>query len=407
MKYVLLIGDGMGDEPVAALDGKTPLEAAATPTLDRLAKAAEPMLTQTVPEGYAPGSDVANLSLLGYRPEEVYTGRAPLEAASLGVDLADNDIAFRCNLVHVERRAGEMIMADYSAGHISTDEARELVAALQAACGGEQISLHPGVSYRHLLVFRGALPADFAATPPHDHTGRDVAKYFAEYAKVPALAALYAKGPEILAAHPVNEKRQAAGKATANFFWLWGQGGRPAMRSFRAQWGLSGGIISAVDLLKGIGVLSGLEVIEVPGATGYLDTDYAGKAHAALEVLRDHDFVAVHVEAPDECGHQGLPAEKTRAVADFDGKIVAPVVAGMEERGEPFRLVVTMDHYTPLHLRTHVSWPVPMMLYDSRSRKTDGLPYTEANVIRAVEAGAGRRFDSGAAFFRHFVERDA
>ena len=169
----------------------------------------------------------------------------------------------------------------------------------------------------------------------------------------------------------------------------------------------SGGIISAVDLLKGIGVLSGLDVIEVPGATGYLDTDYAGKAQAALEVLRDHDFVAVHVEAPDECGHQGLPTEKTRAVADFDGKIVAPVVAGMEERGEPFRLVVTMDHYTPLHLRTHVSWPVPMMLYDSRSRKTDGLPYTEANVIRAVEAGAGRSFESGAAFFRHFVERDA
>ena len=397
----------MGDEPVPALRGKTPLEAAETPTLDRLARAAEPLLTQTVPEGYAPGSDVANLSLLGYRPEEVYTGRAPLEAASLGVELGDGDIAFRCNLVHVERQSDEMLMADYSAGHITSEEARELIVALQAACGNDKISLHPGVSYRHLLVFRGALPADFATTPPHDHTGKDVAKYFAEYAKIPALAALYEKGPEILAAHPANEKWRAAGKATANFFWLWGQGGRPRMRGFQEQWGLSGGMISAVDLLKGIAALGGLEVVNVPGATGYLDTDYAGKAQAALEVLRERDFVAVHVEAPDECGHQGLAAEKTRAVADFDGKIVAPIVAGMAERGEPFRLVVTMDHYTPLHLRTHVNWPVPMCLYDSRSRKTDGAPYTEANVIRAVEAGAGRRFASGAAFFRHFVEQDA
>lgn len=405
MKYILLIGDGMGDVPVAALGGRTPLEAAPTPTLDRLARAGELLMVQTVPEGLPPGSDVANLALLGYQPSEVYTGRAPLEAASMGIAQADTDIDFRCNLINIQRQGERMLMVAYSAGHITTAEARELILALQAACGNTALTLHPGVGYRHLLALHNTpLPRDFTTTPPHDHCGRDVSAFFAEYAKVPALAALYARGPEILAAQPVNQKRQAAGKRPANFFWLWGEGKRPRMDTFAERCGLRGGMVSAVDLLKGIGKLSGLQVVDVPGATGYLDTNYAGKAAAALEILEEADFVAVHVEAPDECGHQGLAAEKMQAVADYDAKIVRPIVEGMERRGEPFRLVATMDHYTPLHLRTHVSWPVPMLLYDSRSRATDGPAYTEANAARAVEQ-SGRRFASGADFFRYFVEQ--
>ncbi len=405
MKYILLIGDGMGDVPQERLNGQTPLAAAATPTLDRLAPAAELLLVRTVPEGMPPGSDVANLSLLGYAPQEVYTGRAPLEAASLGVALGPGDTAFRCNLVQVEHTAtGGLVMADYSAGHIGTGEAHELIQALQTSCGTPHFSLYPGVSYRHLLVLHTPLPAAFSSVPPHDHSGRDVAQYFTAYQQVEPLAQLYACGPKVLSGHMVNQRRRAAGKAEANFFWLWGEGTRPSMSTIPERYGLQGGMVSAVDLLKGIGVLSGLEVIDVPGATGYLDTNYAGKAQAALDVLAEKDFVAVHVEAPDECGHQGLLAEKMRAITDFDARIVRPIVEEMERRQEPFRLAVGMDHYTPLHLRTHVDWPVPVLLYDSHSRRTDGLPYSEANAKQSAQ-GSGRSFASGSDFFQYLVER--
>lgn len=404
MKYILLIGDGMGDVPQEGLGGQTPLEAAATPTLDRLAPASELLLVHTVPDGFPPGSDVANLSLLGYEPQEVYSGRAPLEAASLGVQLGPEDTAFRCNLVQVDQARGSLIMADYSAGHISSSEAKELIEALNKDCGNAQFSLYPGVSYRHLLVLHTPVPPQFSTVPPHDHSGQDVSTFFTAYQQVDALKQLYACGPSILTNHPVNQKRRANGKAEANFFWLWGEGKRPSMSTLQEQYGLQGGMISAVDLLKGIGVLSGLEVIDVPGATGYLDTNYAGKAQAALKVLAEKDFVAVHVEAPDECGHQGLLPEKMRAVADFDSQIVRPIVEEMERRQEPFRLVVTMDHYTPLHLRTHVDWPVPMLLFDSRNRSTGGLTYSEANARQAVEQ-SGLSFASGRAFFQYFVEQ--
>lgn len=405
MKYILLIGDGMGDVPVPALDNQTPLEAAATPTMDRLAKAAEMLLVRTVPEGYPPGSDVANLSLLGYEPELYYTGRAPLEAASLGVELTANEIAFRCNLVYVERVDGRLRMIDYSSGHITTEESRQLIDALQAECGNEMIALYPGVSYRHLLVYRGALPEGFTTVPPHDHSDTEVTDFFAEYSKIPAFGPLLAKAETILADHPVNRERARQGKRTANGIWLWGEGKRPAMQTLGARFGIRGGLISAVDLLKGLGVLGGLQVIDVPGATGYLDTNYAGKAQAALDVLTKEDFVLVHVEAPDETGHQGLAKEKVQAVADFDAKIVTPIVEEMERRGEPFRLVVTMDHYTPIHRRTHEDWPVPMFIYDSRGiAKPSGRTYTEANVLAAVEEN-GLKLESGAAFFRRFVEQ--
>lgn len=405
MKYILLIGDGMGDVPVPALGNQTPLEAAATPTMDRLARDAEMLLVRTVPVGYPPGSDVANLSLLGYEPELYYTGRAPLEAASLGVELAADEIAFRCNLVHVERVDDRLRMIDYSSGHITTEESRQLIDALQAECGNEMIALYPGVSYRHLLVYRGVLPEDFFTVPPHDHSDAEVTDFFAEYSKIPEFGPLLAKAEAILADHPVNRERARQGKRTANCIWLWGEGKRPAMQTLETRFGIRGGLISAVDLLKGLGVLGGLQVIDVPGATGYLDTNYAGKAQAAIDVLAKDDFVLVHVEAPDETGHQGLAKEKVQAVADFDAKIVTPIVEAMERRGEPFRLVVTMDHFTPIHRRTHEDWPVPMFMYDSRGiAKPSGRTYTEANVLAAVEEN-GLKLESGAAFFRRFVEQ--
>lgn len=407
MKYILLIGDGMGDVPIAALQNRTPLEAAATPTMDRLAPQAEMLRVRTVPDGYPPGSDVANLSLLGYEPERYYTGRAPLEAASLGVELATDETAFRCNLVHVERPGdGRLIMVDYSSGHISTEESRQLIDALQAECGNDLLHLYPGVSYRHLLVYGGALPQGFVTVPPHDHSDQDVQDFFRAYQQVEALPPLLERAAAILQDHPVNRERQRQGKRTANAIWLWGEGKRPAMETLEQRFGIRGGLISAVDLLKGLGVLGGLRVIEVPGATGYLDTNYQGKAQAALEVLTKDDFVLVHVEAPDETGHQGLAPEKVQAVADFDQRIVAPIVEEMERRGEPFRLVVTMDHYTPVHRRTHEDWPVPMFLYDSRGvAMPSGRTYTEANVLAAI-AENGLDLPSGAAFFRRFVEQE-
>jgi 2,3-bisphosphoglycerate-independent phosphoglycerate mutase len=408
MKYILLIGDGMGDVAIPSLGDRTPLEAAATPTMDRLARASEMLLVRTVPVGYPPGSDVANLSLLGYEPELYYTGRAPLEAASLGVEIGADEIAFRCNLVHVEQRDdGALIMVDYSSGHITTEESRQLITALQAECGNDQVALYPGVSYRHLLVYRGDLPPSFTTVPPHDHSDQDVSSFFQSYAQVEAFGDLLARAPAILAAHPVNLERARQGKKTANFIWLWGEGKRPAMETLEARFGIRGGLISAVDLLKGLGILSGLAAIEVEGATGYLDTNYEGKAQAALKVLEKDDFVLVHVEAPDETGHQGLVREKVQAIEDFDRRTVAPIVEEMERRGEPFRLVVTMDHYTPIHRRTHEDWPVPMFIYDSRGIDApSNQTYTEAHVLAAARENSDLNLASGAAFFRRFVEQE-
>lgn len=406
MKYILLIGDGMGDVAVPQLKGQTPMEAAATPMMDHLARNGELLLVRTVPEGYPPGSDVANLSLLGYEPEKYYTGRAPLEAASMGVDIAEDELAFRCNLVNVEWRDDRLFMIDYSAGHISTEESRELIDAVQAKCGTEQLRLYPGISYRHLAVYKGTLPESLQTVPPHDHMDQDVTAFYIAYQQNNALYQLMQQASEVLAEHPVNLRRAEQGKATANALWLWGEGKRPAMETIPERFAVEGGMISAVDLLMGLGVLSGLEVVQVEGATGYLDTNYQGKAQAALELLNHKDFVVVHVEAPDETGHQGLVEGKVQAIEDFDREIVSPIVAEMERRGEPFRVVVTMDHYTPLHRRTHEDWPVPMVLYDSRGVECPSQrPYTEKQVLEAVEK-SGLCLPSGAAFFQRFMERE-
>lgn len=402
MKYILLVGDGMGDVPVPELDDKTPLEAAEKPTIDHLARQGEQLLVKTVPEGYKPGSDVANLSLLGYEPEKYYTGRAPLEAASMGVKIAHDEIAFRCNLVTVDRPDDTtVIMRDFSAGHISTPEAEELIRAVHATCANDNLTFFPGISYRHLMVYKNGSPS-LQTVPPHDYMDKDVTEFYNEYLKHDLFRELMQKSSEILRQHPVNEARIQKGLKPANSLWPWGEGRPIDLEPFLDRYGLTGSLISAVDLLKGIGVCSGLEVINVEGATGYLDTNYEGKASAALKALEEKDFVLVHVEAPDEAGHQGLINEKKQAIEDFDARIVKPIFEEMERRGEQFRLVVTMDHYTPLCKRTHEDWPVPMVLYDSNGvEQPSGVSYTESNAKDAVTEN-GLDLESGPEFINRF-----
>lgn len=399
MKYLILVGDGMGDLPLETLGDKTPLEAASTPAMDFVANHGLIGQIQTVPQGFPPGSDVANLSLLGYRPEDVYTGRSPLEAASLGVEIAENEIAFRCNLVTLRHDGDRVVMVDYSGGHISSDEAGELVVAINDAVVNEKFSLYPGVSYRHLFVYRGN-PAGLVTVPPHDYTGQDVTAFWKKYELQPLLMEFMKKAEQVLQKHPVNRERIRAGKPPANGVWLWGQGKAPKMSTLGQNYGISGSLISAVDLLKGIGVYAGLDIISVPGATGYLDTNYQGKVDAALAAIRDKDFVLVHVEAPDEAGHQGLLKEKIRAIEDFDGKIVRPILDEMLRRGN-FRLVVCMDHLTPLSLKTHTADPVPFALFDARNpgEKNAG-GFSERN-----GAASPLFFANGEKFFRFVLEK--
>ncbi|MCF6291722.1 MAG: cofactor-independent phosphoglycerate mutase [Desulfobacterales bacterium] len=403
MKYIILVGDGMGDLPLAELDGRTPLQQAATPGMDYLTGHGELYRLKTIPNGFPPGSDVANLSLLGYQPEQCYTGRAPLEAASLKVSLADDEIACRCNLVTLDLgHNGRVGMVDYSAGHISTAEAAALISSLDRELGSDRIRFYPGVSYRHLLIYKGDLNG-LVTVPPHDFIGQDVTGYWQRYRKVADLDELLSRAGPLLAGHAVNRARRRAGKAEANQIWLWGEGKSPAMKTITEQYGIRGALISAVDLLKGIGIYGGLEIIEVPGATGYLDTNYAGKARAALEALQDKDFVLVHVEAPDEAGHQGLLAEKIQAIEDFDRKIVRPIFQGLQDSGSEFRLAVAMDHFTPVSLRTHTDSPVPVALYDSRRVHNDsGIGFCEESAERA-----GTLLESGRVFFEKLLQRTA
>lgn len=366
MKYLILVGDGMGDLPLPELDKRTPLQVASTPTLDWLCRRGELFLTRTVPPGYPPGSDVANLSLLGYRPDEYYTGRAPLEAAAMGITLAGDETAFRCNLVTLDRGDNNTVqMLDYSAGHISTEESRLLLESLEAECSSDTFHFKAGMSYRHILVVKGDYP-EFATVPPHDYIEKDVSAPWQRYLSSPEWRTLLENALVVLEKHPVNQKRISAGQNPANGIWLWGEGKLPSMPTLSTRFNITGSLISAVDLLKGLGVNAGLDILNIPGATGYIDTNYKGKADAALKCLESQDFVFVHVEGPDEAGHQGLLNDKLQAIEDFDAKIVSPIVKGLQDRGQNFRLIATMDHYTPLSLRTHIDDPVPTILYDSR-----------------------------------------
>jgi 2,3-bisphosphoglycerate-independent phosphoglycerate mutase len=363
MKYIILLGDGMADEPVAELGNQTPLQRARTPRMDELARRGRLGLAETVPRGFHPGSDVANLSVFGYDPATCYSGRSPLEAASMGVELGPDDVAFRLNLVTLRPHYGRLFMEDFSAGHIATVEARELIACLQEELGDDQFRFYPGVSYRHLLVWHGGRDA-LQFTPPHDLTHQSIEDHLPQGEGAGDLIHLTTSAQMLLNAHPVNIRREKAGQPMANSIWLWGHGRAPRMATLQEKFGLSGAVISAVDLIKGIGVYAGLEVIDVPGATGYLDTNYLGKAEAALDSLKTRDFVYLHVEAPDEAAHAGRVDDKIRAIEDFDAQVVGTVLDGLPTLGD-YRVLVLPDHPTPVARMTHTLGPVPFALFGS------------------------------------------
>lgn len=376
MKFITLLGDGMSDEPVAELDGKTPLQVASTPNMDKLASHGIIGLAETVPEAFHPGSDVANLSVFGYDPASCYTGRSPLEAASMGVELGPDDVAFRLNLVTLGLLGGDLCMQDFSAGHITTDEARELIQTLQAELGDDEFQFYPGVSYRHLMVWRGGRD-DIHVPPPHDLTGQSVTRYVPRSAEAMPLMQITNSAQLLFKGHPINIRRENAGQNAANSIWLWGQGKRPKMPTLKEKYNLSGAVISAVDLIKGIGIYAGLDIINVPGATGYLDTNDKGKGEAALEALQSRDFVYVHVEAPDEAAHGGSLSDKIEAIERFDKDVVGTVMAGIGSLGD-YRVLLLPDHPTPVAKMTHTKDPVPFVLAGCAISSDSASEYSEA-----------------------------
>ena len=386
MKYAVILGDGMADYPIKELGDRTPLMCARKPGMDFIAQnAASCGLCQTTVDGLPAGSDVANLSVLGYDPTIYYTGRGPLEAGSMGVPLKKGDIAFRCNLITAEQG----LIKDYSADHISSEEAARLIRCLDERLGSATVHFYPGISYRHLLVMENFTPATIC-TPPHDVVGCPVQEYLPKGEGCQQLIKLIAESQEILESHPVNVERKAAGKGLANSIWPWGQGKTPAMPSFREKFGLDGAVISGVDLVKGLGVFAGLEVVNVPGATGYLDTDYKAKAEYALKTLEKKDFVFIHVEAPDEAGHEGLRDEKIRAIEEIDRHIVCRLLDDMKQFGD-FRLLVLPDHPTPLAVKTHTRDPVPYAIYDSRVAHKSARKYDERSMADGLFIKPGHR----------------
>jgi 2,3-bisphosphoglycerate-independent phosphoglycerate mutase len=379
MKYVILVGDGMGDYPVEALGGKTPLQAANIPTINKISAAGEVRMVQTVPEGMAPGSDVANMALLGYDAAQNYTGRAPIEAAGAEIPMTPSDVAYRCNLVTVV----DGVMDDYSAGHITTEEGQALIRSLQETLGREGLTFHPGVQYRHLLVWDGG-PTGCECIPPHEISDKPVEGNLPAGDRQDEIRKLMERSKAVFADHPVNQKRIAEGKKPATQIWLWGQGNAMQLETYKSLYGLGGAVISAVDLLKGIAKLAGLEAPDVEGATGFLDTNYQGKVDAALETLGREDFVFVHIEAPDECGHMGDAQLKTQAIEEFDSRVVAPVFQWLEDAGEPYTLLLCTDHRTPVSLKGHTAEPVPMAVLRGPVGETE----KQASFDETVNGGA-------------------
>jgi len=363
MKYIILLGDGMSDYPLTELGGKTPLQAAKTPNMDYLAAHGSVGLAKTVPAGLPPGSDVANLSVFGYNPVECYTGRAPLEAASIGVALHKDDVAMRCNLVTLENGAAGLYMKDFSAGHIKTEQATKIIQHLGAELSSDEFKFYPGVSYRHLLVWKGGNER-IKTTPPHDITGKEISPFLPSGNGQEKIIKLMTDSQKLLANNLINP--------AATSIWLWGQGKAPKMQTYQEKFGLSGSVISAVDLMKGIGIYAGLDVINVPGATGWIDTNYRGKAEFALRSLAVKDFVYVHVEAPDEAAHNGMLNEKIKAIEAFDELVVGTILKNAAKLGD-FKILVLPDHPTPISLKTHTSDPVPFVLYDSRHTRDSGI----------------------------------
>jgi 2,3-bisphosphoglycerate-independent phosphoglycerate mutase len=395
MKYCIIIPDGMADYPLEKLGRKTPLETAKTPFFDTISHNGSLGLVQTVPKKFAPGSDIACLSVLGYDPQVYYTGRAPLEAASLGIQLKDEDYAVRCNLVSVHGG----ILEDFSAGHISDNEAESIIATLNEKLGRDTITFHAGKSYRNVMIYNGDIKLDAVCIPPHDIIGKPIDRNLPKGKGSEILIDLMQTSHEILENHDVNKVRLDLDENPANMIWLWGQGHRPSMPSFREEYGLSGAVITGVDLLRGIATYLDWDIIKVPGATGYLDTNYNAKAQYAIEAIETHDIVLIHIEAPDEASHEGNIYEKIRSIENIDSKIVGPVYNALKKYSE-FRILVLPDHYTSIQERTHTSDPVPFAVYGTDSAKKSKRSFTELN------AKKGTRIKKGYKLMRHFIKGD-
>ena len=382
MKYVIVLGDGMAGEPLEILGGKTTLEAAVTPVMDEMSKVSEQGIARMVPKGMAPGSDTANLSVAGYDPRIYYTGRSPLEALSIGVQMANDDVAFRCNIVTLteEEPYEEKTIIDHSSGEISTEDAAVLLDAVRRELARDGYEFYVGTSYRHLLIWKGGKVVEL--TPPHDILTKKIGEYLPQDE---ALREMMKKSFDILKDHPINIERKKQGKNPANSIWFWGAGTRPSLTSFEEKTGKKGVMISAVDLLKGIAVGAGMGLKIVEGANGGLHTNYEGKAQAAIDALtkEGYDFAYIHVEAPDEMGHQGSVENKIQAIEWLDERIIGPVKEGLEKAGEDFRMLILPDHPTPIRVRTHTGTPVPYMLYDSTKAENGIATYNEENAKKS------------------------
>ncbi|MGN0561388.1 MAG: cofactor-independent phosphoglycerate mutase [Candidatus Fimenecus sp.] len=402
MKYVVVLCDGMADYPVPALGGKTPMMCADKPHIDALAQKGEVGLVRTVAAGLKPGSDVANMSVLGFDPKKYYTGRSPLEAASIGVDLKDTDVTLRTNLVTLsdEPNYEDKTMVDYCAGDISTAEAAEIMQDVEAHFGNEMFKFYAGVSYRHCLVWSNGTTDLGNMTPPHDISGRVVGEYLSKSENAKPLIQMMKDSYAFLSEHPVNQKRVAEGKRPANSIWMWGEGKKPMLPAFSDVYGKKGAIVSAVDLLKGIAKCAKMEAPEVEGATGYIDTNFEGKAHAAVDALKNGcDFVYIHLEAPDECGHRNEPENKVKAIEMIDSRVLPIVLDGLQEIGEDYKIMVLPDHPTPIVTQTHAADPVPYLIYHKANEK-QGVE----TVNEETAKNTGVFIENGPDIMRRFLE---
>jgi len=395
-KFIVLVGDGMADYPIEELGMRTPLEAARTPNMDFIAKNGVLGQAKTIPDKMAPASDVANLSILGYDPKKYYTGRGPLEAANLGLELEEDDVAFRCNLI----TASDDTLLDYSAGHIKSAEAEKLIKCIDQRLGTAKMRFFPGISYRHLFLAKGAAELklqDLKCLPPHDLAGQSISKNLPKGDNADLIIKLMRDSREILGNHEINHVRLDLKENPANMIWLWGQGRKPQMPKFKDKFGLSGSVISAVDLIKGLGRILGLEVINVPGATGYYDTNYPGKAKAAIKSLKKNDFIFVHVEAPDEAGHNGDLREKLTAIEKFDQLVVGLILEHCKTKDD-FRIMVLPDHATPIALKTHTAETVPFAIYGKDMPAKDFLNYSEKEAQKSE-----LYFENGYQLMEYFI----
>ncbi|MEG0918686.1 MAG: cofactor-independent phosphoglycerate mutase [Anaerovoracaceae bacterium] len=393
MKYFIVVPDGAGDDPIEKLGGKTPLEVADMPCINKLAAMGEVGMVQTIPEGIAPGSDAANLSVMGFDPSIYLTGRSPLEAASIGIDMNDTDVSFRTNIITLEGDGDyeDLIIKDHSSGDISTEEADQLMKSINEEFANDNQYFYTGTSYRHCLVIHNG-ETEYNFTPPHDVLGKPVGPNLPKGPNAGPMVDMMKKSYEILKDHPVNQARIAKGLNPANTIWIWGEGTKPKLSSFKDKYGIDGTAISAVDLIKGIAICAGLNSVDVPGATGTLHTNFEGKMEAAIKEFKEgKDFVYMHLEGPDECSHQGDMDGKISCMHDIDQKVVAPVVAYLDSLEEDYKVLVVPDHRTPLAIRTHSSDPVPYVIYDSSAQK----PYDQSKFFGGVSGIKGRAFGSG------------